>query len=787
LSNHDATMDAVSADGPLDEAAPMATLRPGDRFADRYVVDRVLGSGGMGTVFRVKDELLGGEAVALKVLDQTNAGALARFRREVLLARRITSPHVARTYDLGTHGGTSYLTMELVEGRSLGAVLAAERSLGPARTARLGIAVAQGLRAAHEAGVVHRDLKPDNVLVADDGRVVVTDFGIARALSRPEDARLTAGVTGTPHYMAPEQAMGREVDARADLFSLGVLLFECASGRLPFEAESPIAALVLRVQGEPTNLSDVSSTPPALASLVMQLLARDPNDRPASAAVVLERLEAIAASLTEVAPLAGSHAPGTFHPAASASTPSHSSHSTPSGAGRERDQLLAVVPFDHRGDPRDRAVADAIRDELVDLVARTRGMSAIAKSATVDATTAKALGATQIVEGTVATGSGKLRATIRLLEPASGRQLWTERIDGDYTDPITGPERAAQRIVEALRLALETIAAPSRVPPEAIDAFVQARRRVRGLAAQDPAPVIALLDRSLELAPRFAPALAVRAIASVRAWFSPTEATTRDWSEEARSSVARALAHASHIAETHHAAGLLAWHEGRLREAASSARAALSTAPTYPDAMAFLAQLELEAGRAEQGLSRLAIAYELEPSLVVALFEGARWHGLYGDLSEFERLLSSLERALPDGFLAAQLLVRAGAWRARRDWLERGAVLLARQAGPAAAALGGYARFALDGKSSSTPLPDGSWFARSSPRLATISFQLLAEGAMLVGRPEDALIALTRASESALADLAWVDRCPLLEPIRGSETFAAARARVFARVQETWL
>jgi len=779
LSHDDATIDAPS--GASVTGTLTVTLRPGDRFADRYVVDRILGRGGMGTVFGVKDELLGGEAVALKLLDQTTPGALERFRREVLLARRITSPHVARTYDLGTHAGTSYLTMELVSGRSLGAVLAAERTLSPARTARIGIAIAAGLRAAHEAGVVHRDLKPDNVLVGDDGRVVVTDFGIARALTRVEDARLTGGITGTPHYMAPEQAMGRELDARADLFSLGVLLFECASGRLPFEAESALAALVLRVQGEATPLSTVSSTPPGLASLIMQLLARDPDARPASASVVLERLQAIAASLTEVAPSAVS-------PSASSGGGTHTpSVSTPSSSSRERGQLLAVVPFEHRGDPRDRSIADAVRDELVDLVARTRGLSAIAKSAAVDAGAARSLGATQIVEASVATGSGKLRATVRLLEPASGRQLWTERIEGDYTDPFAGPERAAQRIVEGLRLALETVAAPSRVPPEAIDAFRQARGRVRGMGVQDPTHVVALLDRSLELAPRFPPALALRAIACVRAWFSPTEALTRDWTDEVRSSVALALAHASHIAETHHAAGLVAWHEGRLRDAASSARAALATAPTYPDAMAFMAQLELEAGRSEEGLARLAVAYELEPALLIGLFEPARWHGLYGDLAEFERLMPILDRALPDGTLVSQFFVRVGAWRGRRDWVERGAAMLARQSGPVAAALGVYARIALQGADAEERLPDGSIFARSSPRFATLALQLIAEGSMLAGRPEEALAAVTRASESVLADLAWIDRCPLLEPIRGTEAFAAARARVFARVQETWL
>jgi TolB-like protein/predicted Ser/Thr protein kinase len=787
MSEPDATLDAPGA-GAADPAVCEA-LRTGERFAERYVVRGEVGRGGMGTVFRVEDEMLGGEVIALKVLDHASPTALERFRREVLLARRITSPQVARIYDFGSYRGTSYLTMEFVAGRSLGEVLRVEQGLGPARIVELGTAIAQGLRAAHEAGVIHRDLKPDNVLVADDGRVVVTDFGIARALARAAEPHLTAGIMGTPHYMAPEQALGRALDARADLFSLGVLLFECASGRLPFEGDSAVAALLSRVQAAPVELSAVCSAPPALASLVMELLARDPNDRPASAQAVLTRLGAIGSSLEEGA-LASSPRPAVVRPPGEPSPRRTGSRSTPGsrtgGAPREREQLLAVVPFEHRGDPRDRPIADAVRDELVDLIARTRGLSAIAKSASEDASVAQSLGATHLVEASVATSSGKLRATVRLLDQASGRQLWTERVEGDCADPFTGPERAAQRIAEALRLALETVAAPSRVPPEAVDAFVQARARMRTMSARDTQEVLGLLDRALELAPRFPPALALRAMACVRGWFWPKKVLTKDWSEEVRASVASALTHASHVAETHHAAGLVAWHEGRLREAASSARAALSAAPTYPDAMAFLAQLELEAGRAERGLERLAVARELEPTLLVGISEPMRWHGLYGDTSEFERLAAVLERAQPNGFLAAPILLRAGAWRGRRDWVERGVTLLSHHRGPSEEALRSYARIALD-PSAEHDLPDPAVFARTSPRFATLAFQFIAEGAMLAGRPDEALVALTNASVSALADLTWVDRCPLLAPIRGAEAFAVARAKVLARVESTWL
>ncbi len=771
----DPTLDA-DRPAPSDGAprARATTPGPGQRFAGRYLIEGLLGRGGMGTVLQVRDELLGGERIALKILDHTSPGAIARFRREVLLARRITSPHVARTHDLGEHEGTSYLTMELVVGRSLGTVLAEEGPLAPARAARIGAAIARGLAAAHEAGVVHRDLKPDNVLVGDDGRVVVTDFGIARALAgAPDAAHLTGGIAGTPHYMAPEQVTNREVDARADLFALGVLLFECLSGELPFEGETPLAAALARVQGPPRALASIRPVPPPLAALIDELLARDPGARPAGAMPVAERLAALLMTLSEA---------GTPMPSVPV-TPAK-----PSGSGAwEREPLLAVMPFEHRGDPRERPLAEAVRQELIDLVARTRGMAILARSATEDPAEARAHGATQLVEAAIQTGSGRLRATVRLLDPASGRQLWTERIEGDVSDPFTGPERTAQRIVEHLRLALETVAAPSRVPPQAIDAFKEARARLRGLTNRGAEDVVALFEQAIAIAPRFAPALALHAMACVRAWFLPSEAAARDWSSEVRASTARALQLAPHIAEAHHAAALLAWHEGRLREAAAHAREALSIAPTYADGMAFVGMLEVEAGRDEAGLARIRVAHELEPTLRIGIIEPARWHGLYGDLAEYDRLIAVIERDLRDGAMAAQSLVRVGAWRGRRDYLERGLALLTREPTPTAGALADYARAALAGPGTGLPSPDPMRFAHGSPRFATLALQLVAEGAMLAGRPDEAMRCITRASESALADLAWIERCPLLEPLRGRPEMNEAHQRVLLRVRDIWV
>jgi serine/threonine-protein kinase len=296
-----------------------------------------------------------------------------------------------------------------------------------------------------------------------------------------------------------------------------------------------------------------------------------------------------------------------------------------------------------------------------------------------------------------------------------------------------------------------------------------------------------LIEQALEVAPTFAPALALHAIACVRAWFSPVSNLDRDWAGQVRTSTARALSRASHIAESHHAAALVALHEGRLREAIAHAREALAIAPTYVDAMAFVGMLEVEAGRDAEGLERIRVAHELEPSLRIGIVEPARWHGLYGDLDEYARLIDVIEHDLRDHAMAAQSLVRVGAWRGRRDFVERGLAILSRESGPAATALSTYARIALDGPAGGYAMPDLSIFGRASPRFATLALQIRAEGAMLAGRPEDAIEAVTQASESALVDLAWIERCPLLEPLRGRPEMSAARERVRRRVEDIWL
>ncbi len=250
-----------------------APLRPGALLADRYLLVEALGQGGMGVVYRAHDVLVG-EDVALKIMHDVDDGA--GLLRELSHARKVTHKHVARIYDVGRADGRTFLTMELVDGESLRGRLDRDRRLTVAAAAGVVAQVVDGLVAAHDAGVVHCDMKPGNVLIADDGRVVVIDFGIARALRvrGDDDDR----VEGTHDYMAPEQVQGHAVTPKSDVFAVGLLLFEAVQGGRPFHGDNPeVRGYARCVRPAPSLDDDVD---PALRALVASCLAIDPAARP---------------------------------------------------------------------------------------------------------------------------------------------------------------------------------------------------------------------------------------------------------------------------------------------------------------------------------------------------------------------------------------------------------------------------------------------------------------------------------------------------------------------------
>ena len=262
-------------------------------MTDRYTVERRLGRGGMATVYLARDTVLD-RPVALKVLAEHLADDDAfreRFLREARLAARFVHPNVVQVYDADEDDRGPFIVMEFVEGHTLADELKHRGRLPPAEAVGIGIQVCAALEAAHEAGLVHRDIKPQNILLRPDGRVKIADFGIARSLDATRHTEIGT-VLGTAAYLAPEQARGETVTPAADIYSLGVVLYELLTGRTPFEADTLPELLLKREQGALVPPRDiVPDVPIALERVVMRCLALEPQHRPASAAELARALE----------------------------------------------------------------------------------------------------------------------------------------------------------------------------------------------------------------------------------------------------------------------------------------------------------------------------------------------------------------------------------------------------------------------------------------------------------------------------------------------------------------
>lgn len=287
--NRAAALRCARCDADLPELAPLASSRPDEDIGElrratgnRYRVVRRLGSGGMAHVYYALHERLG-RPLVLKVLHRQLAAdpeMRERFRREAEAAARLDHPHVCSILDYGDAGDTVFLVMPYLAGGSLADRLARDRTVAPAATAAIGAQVAAALDFAHRRGVVHRDVKPDNILFDDDGNALVTDFGIATARFH---ARLTGTgrAMGTPHYMSPEQAMGKAVDGRSDIYGVGVMLYEMLVGVPPFDGDDSYAVGYKQVHEAPVSPLVADPTlPQELVGVVMRCLAKGASGRP---------------------------------------------------------------------------------------------------------------------------------------------------------------------------------------------------------------------------------------------------------------------------------------------------------------------------------------------------------------------------------------------------------------------------------------------------------------------------------------------------------------------------
>ena len=623
-----------------------------------YRVLERLGSGGMGEVFLAEDTRLG-RRVALKFLPAhltSDETAKARFIGEARAASALDHPNICTVHDVEeTVGGQLLLAMALCDGETLKARLA-HGPMGVAEAVDLAAQVADGLSEAHARGIVHRDIKPANLMVTRTGRVKIVDFGIARS---PGATAVTATgvVVGTPTYMAPELARGEPVDARADLWALGVVLFEMLTGRPPFAGDSIQATFyaVLHRAPEPVERL-VPGLPPAVTRIVSRALMKDPIARYQQAEQMLADLAAAREQLARAA----------RQPALDAA---------------ERRPSIAVLPFANLSADREQEYfCDGMTEELTTALSGLRNVRVVAHTSALQfkgqaldiRRIGELLNVQTVVEGSVRKAGNRLRVTAQLVNAADGYHLWSERYDRDLDDVFAVQDDIARAIVEKLRVRLTGPAGAPLVkrPTDNLEAY-QLYLKGRYLYARrysiGPEPALKCYSQAVEIAPDFPAALAGLADCyAVIGLFML--APIRDMLPKAKAAVERALALDEACAEAHHALGsvhlFLEWNWPIIDRAMARA---LELNPNLPVTRAYYAIGRAMMGHAEEAIRDAEAAVALDPFSPFVAYLSA---GTYYILGLNQRAVDETQRAAeldPRMVLALYLRAIALSQVARHD------------------------------------------------------------------------------------------------------------------------
>jgi serine/threonine protein kinase/Tfp pilus assembly protein PilF len=465
-----------------------------------YRVEEKIGAGGMGEVYRARDTRLD-RTVAIKALPTAVAGdptRLARFEREAKLLASLSHPNIAAIYGLEHVDGALYLVLEFIQGENLAQRLA-KGPLGIAEALDIGGQVASAIEAAHERGIVHRDLKPGNVMVMGPRTVKVLDFGLAKgdgstaapqALSNSPTMQAATGagiVLGTAPYMSPEQARGKEVDRRTDVWAFGCLLFECLSGRQAFSGETASDVIARILEREPDWSPLPPSTPPRLRDLLERCLTKDVEQRPRDIGDLRRQLGSIAQELSS---------PGRAAAHAATERPS-----------------LAVLYFENlANDPESGYFCAGITEDILTDISKIKGLRVASRNAVARyrgapadiAKVASELGVKAVLEGSVRKAGDRVRITAQLINAADGFHLWAERYDRTLQDVFTVQEEIASSIATALRVALSPAETKDLVrdrpdDARAYDLYLKGRARYGSYTAESLRDALNLFQRATEI------------------------------------------------------------------------------------------------------------------------------------------------------------------------------------------------------------------------------------------------------------------------------------------------
>jgi serine/threonine-protein kinase len=635
-----------------------------------YRVLRELGHGGMGTVLLAEDTRLG-RHVALKTVSGPQAGTAGGHRQlldEARAAAALTHPAIAAVHDVIEVDGEIAIVFEFVDGETLAARLA-KGPLPEAQAVAVAVQLADALAVAHAHGVLHRDLKPANVMLAPGGVVKILDFGIAR-LQRPgsDAAGAPQEFLGTPGYVAPEQWVGRPADERADLYALGVVLFEMVSGKRPFAEREPFSLARASLDRMARRLSSlVPDVSPGLDRLVSRLLASDPALRPPRARAVADELRQLQAPPAA----APARSPVVAWAAAAAAVAALGGWaywtSRPVVVATDRPPVIAVLPLENAtGDDRNDYLSAGVADSLVTSLASLPTMTVLSRDAVADArrrggspaAIARDLGATFVVGGSVQRAGNQVRLALNLLRP-DGSVAWADAVEGPADGVFGMQARLAGALGSALSVQMSaTERARLNTPPTSNTDALDAYWRGRALLERRDTPgnlqrAVVAFNEALRLDARFVDAHAALAEADWELYNTTREAR---YAEDAVQASKNAVALAPDDAGVRVALGVTLTRSGRNAEAVQELQRATAAEPNHDEARRYLGRALAALGRVDEAVAEWRKALTIRPNnwqvlsdMGLALYQAARY-------DEAEQAYQQLIALQPDNVIGFQML-----------------------------------------------------------------------------------------------------------------------------------
>ncbi len=574
-----------------------------------YKILSQLGEGGMGVVYEAEDSRLG-RKVALKFLSDGTAkdeSALQRFQREARAASALNHPGICTIHAIEQYDGNHFIVMELLEGETLSEQI--KRSpIEISRVLAMAIEIADALESAHSKGIVHRDLKPANIFINSRGQVKILDFGLAKidaqktggdgashaTAVRSEELTKAGATIGTIAYMSPEQARGQATDARTDIFSLGTVLYQMATGQVPFQGDTSAVVFDSILNRDPAPVAELNpSLPPLFGAIIGRALEKDRNFRYQTAADMKTELQRLRRDVESVSRPSG--ATSGSHPSVSAA-----------------QQSVAVLYFENiSGVKEDEYFRDGITEDIITELSKIRELNTFSRATILSyrdrpatpTQVGQQLGAGYVLTGSIRRAGDRLRINAQLVDTRTDFPIWSERYDREMKDVFEVQDEIAHKIAEALRITLspqevKALAEKPTASPQAYDLYLRGRNYARRLSRQDLEFALQMFEHAISLDPNFA--LAHAAIANVHAQFHVNHERKQSWIDRAKEASRRASSLQPSAPEVLIAEAWILHAEERFDDSASRVREAMDKKPDAEGAAALLSQSLFAAGRYQE-------------------------------------------------------------------------------------------------------------------------------------------------------------------------------------------